>query len=249
MAKAFPTRRQRTRRAVIITSLLLFPIIMNYLSPYVILDGASQGIVNGSLILFGLLFLSSLAVGRLWCAWLCPGGGIGEIATLINDRPGPGGRWNWMKWVIWVPWLGLIAFLAISAGGYRAVNFLHLTETGVSVSEPQQYVIYYIVVGLFFGLALAAGRRAACHTICWMAPFMILGRKLRNLVGWPALRLAAQSEACMHCKRCTAQCPMSLDVHAMVQARAMEDCECILCGSCVDVCPKDVIRYRIGRGV
>ncbi len=41
--------RQRVRRGVIIFMFLLFPIIMNYLSPYVIIDGASQGIANGSL--------------------------------------------------------------------------------------------------------------------------------------------------------------------------------------------------------
>ena len=40
---------------------------------------------------------------------------------------------------------------------------------------------------------MLAGRRAGCHTICWMAPFMIIGRKLRNLVAWPSLRLTAQS--------------------------------------------------------
>ena len=50
--------RQRIRKGVILTTFLLFPIIMNYFSPYVIIDGASQGIVNGSFIVFGLMFLS-----------------------------------------------------------------------------------------------------------------------------------------------------------------------------------------------
>jgi polyferredoxin len=63
--------RQRIRKGLIIVSLLLFPVIMNYLSPYVIIDGASQGIVNGSLIVFGLQFLAALFVGRLWCGWVC----------------------------------------------------------------------------------------------------------------------------------------------------------------------------------
>ena len=35
--------RQRIRKGVILTTFLLFPIIMNYFSPYVIIDGASQG--------------------------------------------------------------------------------------------------------------------------------------------------------------------------------------------------------------
>ena len=53
------------------------------------------------------------------------------------------------------------------------------------------YITYLTVVGIFFGLAVLAGRRAGCHTICWMAPFMIIGRKIRNLAAWPLLRLVA----------------------------------------------------------
>ena len=71
------------------------------------------------------------------------------------------------------------------------MDFFHLTESGVSVTAPMQYIIYLIVVGIFFGLAVLSGGAAGCHTICWMAPFMIIGRKLRNVVAWPSLRLTA----------------------------------------------------------
>ena len=110
------------------------------------------------------------------------------------------------------------------------------------------FLIYYIIIALFFGLAVIFGRRAGCHTICWMAPFMILGRKLRNLGRWPALRLVAEPARCSNCQTCTRNCPMSLDVHNMVQAADMENSECILCGSCVDVCPKGVIHYTFSSG-
>jgi len=245
--------RQRVRKALIIVSLLLFPITMNYFSPYVILDGASQGIVNGSFILFGLMFISALFVGRLWCGWGCPAAGFGEICFAINDKPARGGKLDWIKWFMWVPWIGLIATAAISAGGYRQVNFFHLTENGISLARPYEeivfaYVIYYAVVGLFVVLSVTAGRRAACHYICWMAPFMILGRKVHNLFRWPALRLKAEPDQCINCKKCTANCPMSLDVNGMVQRGAMEHSECALCGTCVDVCPKDVIRFSFSAG-
>ena len=46
---------------------------------------------------------------------------------------------------------------------------------------------------------------------------MILGRKLHNLVNWPALQLKAETENCINCKQCTQNCPMSLDVNALVQ--------------------------------
>jgi len=36
---------------------------------------------------------------------------------------------------------------------------------------------------------------------------------------------------------------MSLDVYEMVVGKNMENAECILYGTCIDVCPKDVISY------
>ena len=36
---------------------------------------------------------------------------------------------------------------------------------------------------------------------------------------------------------------MRLDVRGMVEKGRMENAECALCGTCVDACPKRVIRY------
>lgn len=52
--------RQRVGKAIIAVTFLLFPVIINYFSPYLPLDAGSQGIINGSLLLFGLMVLSSL---------------------------------------------------------------------------------------------------------------------------------------------------------------------------------------------
>jgi ferredoxin-type protein NapH len=246
--------RQQTRKTLLLISFLLFPIIMNYMSPYVIIDGASQGIVNGSLMVFAGMFVSSLFFGRLWCGWACPAGSLGEIAFMINDRPVKGKRIDWIKWAIWVPWIALIAWAAISAGGYHSANFTLDTVNGISVAGDADrpafvaYIIYYLVVALFLVLPLLAGRRAACHTVCWMAPFMILGRKLRNTLAWPALRLQADPARCSDCLTCSTHCPMSLDVNGMVKLNAMENDECILCGSCVDGCARKAIRYSFSGG-
>lgn len=178
--------RQTTRKIVLFISLLLFPITLNYFSPYVIIDGAAQGIINGSLLVFLGMFISALFVGRLWCAWLCPAGGLQEACFSLNDKPSAGGRYNWIKWGIWIPWIGIIALSAISAGGYTKVDFFHLTNSGISAVHPMSYIIYYAVVGTIFILSITAGKRAFCHYCCWMAPFMILGRQARNLAHTPA---------------------------------------------------------------
>ncbi len=235
--------RQRIRKALVFLAFLSFPITMNFLSPYVIIDGAINGIVNGSLIMFGLMFVSSLFLGRAWCGWVCPGGGMQELVEPVNRRPVNGRKIDWIKWAIWIPWISLIIWMVVQAGGYSRVNFLHLTDTGISVDEPFKYITYYLVVLLFVGLAIFAGRRAGCHTICWMAPFMMIGCWIRNRFGWVSLRLTADTSACSDCKLCTKNCPMSLDVNSMVQIEYMEDPECILCGTCVDNCAKSAIRY------
>jgi polyferredoxin len=247
MTRQLPMR-QRIRKALVILAFLSFPVTMNFLSPYVIIDGAMNGIITGSLIMFGLMFLSSLFLGRAWCGWLCPGGGMQEIVEPVNNRPIKSKKLDWVKWIIWVPWIGLIIFLVIQAGGYQQVNFFHLTDTGISVDDPWKYITYYLVVFIFIGFAIFAGRRAGCHTICWMAPFMIIGRWIRNRFGWASLRLVANADACSDCKLCTKNCPMSLDVNAMVQIEQMEDLECILCGTCVDNCSKSAIRYSFSAG-
>jgi polyferredoxin len=246
--------RQRIRKALLLFSLLVFPITLYYFSPALILQGASQGIVNASAIVFGLLFLSALFFGRLWCGWACPAGALQEYAEPINDKRTPGGKFNGIKWFIWVPWMGLIVALTVGAGGFHTVDPLFQLETGVTMSLPLDgggppwFMIYYIIVALFGGLAIILGRRAGCHTICWMAPFMIIGRWVRNLFKWPALRLVADPAACSNCQTCTRKCPMSLDVNGMVQRAKMEDGECILCGNCVDGCSKDAIRFSFSAG-
>jgi ferredoxin len=76
-----------------------------------------------------------------------------------------------------------------------------------------------------------------------MAPFMIIGTKLSNLLKLPRLRLKANKDRCIGCDQCSRKCPMSLDVKEMVEISKMENTECVLCGECIDICPKKSIAY------
>ncbi len=174
---------------------------------------------------------------------------MGEIAEPLNNRAVNPDKVAWVKWLIWIPWMSIIIWLLVRAGGYSSVNLLHLTESGISVDAPPKYIIYFIVIALFIGLAAIFGCRTGCHTICWMAPFMIIGRWIRNRLAWPSLRLVASAETCSDCKRCVYNCPMSLDVNKMVKREQMEHSECILCGNCADTCARKAIRYSFSAGV
>ena len=242
------TTRQKIRRAAIVGSFALFPVTLYYFSPVLSLQGISVGIVSGSLLVFEGLFAVSLFFGRLFCGWACPGAGLQEIVALVRGASVKRTRINWIKWLVWGPWAATLLFLALRAGGVHAVDFTYQTRHGVSVTDLPGTIALATVLLVFVVPALALGRRAACHTICWMAPFMIIGGKVRNLLGWPALRLAVSSEPCRHCGSCTRACPMSIEVETLVQKKAMECADCILCGSCIDSCAGKVIRYSFSSG-
>jgi len=213
--------RQKIRKGIILFFFFLFPAIFYYLSPVLIVEASLKGIINGSFILFSLMFINALFLG---------------------DKRVAGG--DIIKWILWVPWVGAIVLSAVRSGGYHQIDFFYQTTYGLSIGDVQSLVIYFVVLMLLMVLpAFVFGKRSFCHYLCWMAPFMILGRKIRNFFQWDSLQLKPAPEACKHCHACTENCPMSLPVEEMVNHSRMEHAECILCGTCVDGCSEGVIIY------
>lgn len=240
-------KRQNIRKILLIVSFLFFPITIYYFSPYLIILGAADGIVTGSFIMFTALFLLSLFFGRAFCGFVCATGGLQECLTLASNKKTKGGKLNLIKYCIWVPWFGSIVFLFLRAGGFLKADFLFMTENGISVAEPFAYIIYYGVVLFIVILALTSGKRAFCHYVCWMSPFMVIGAKTADCFKIPRLRLEPDKTKCTGCGRCSEKCPMSLDVSTMVENESMQNSECILCGECIDICTKKAVRYTFKR--
>lgn len=237
---------QRIRKALIIFSFVLMPVTFVYISCPIIIEGASEGIITGGLIVFILIFASSLFFGRLWCGWLCPAGALQEIYFSINDKNTNIEKLNWLKYpvflvIIFIPLISAIR----SAGGLTHVDFFYYTDHGISIAKPGAYIIYLVQIAFITSFAILGGKRGFCHYFCPIAVIAITGRKIRNLIRWPALHLLADTSQCTDCKKCSKDCPMGLDVNIMVRQGKMENTECVLCGSCVDVCPKKAIRYAL----
>lgn len=58
-------KRQKFRRALLLISFLLFPVTIWYFSPYLIIQAASEHIMNGSFIVFCTMFLGFLCKSYL----------------------------------------------------------------------------------------------------------------------------------------------------------------------------------------
>lgn len=239
--------RQELRKLLIITSFLLFPITMYYFSPYLIIMGAFEGIVSGSMMLFLGLFIFSIFGSRLFCGWMCPAGGLGEICQVTNNKPNKGGWRKLLKYAIWVPWMGVIILAVLNAGGLSKLDFLYMTVNGVSISEPFAYIIFYIVIVIIVIASVIAGRRSFCHSICWMAPFMIFGTRVGRVLKLPQVHIKTIPERCINCLQCTKVCQMSLPVDTYIKDHQVKSTDCILCGACVDICPKETLSFTVGK--
>jgi len=238
-------KRQRIRKTLIFISFLLFPVTIWYFSPYLIIQAASEHIMNGSFFVFVAMLIFSMFFGRVWCGYICPAGGLQECCISINPKPSKQGWKNNIKYVIWTIWMIGIITTFILGKNDVTIDFFYMTDHGVSVTEIYNYVIYYGVLFILVLPALIGGRRASCHYICWMAPFMVIGSSIGRALHLPQLHIEADSSKCVSCGRCNKACPMGLDVAAMVKEGTNGSCtECIQCGACVDECPNKVVKYK-----
>ncbi|MBN2238531.1 MAG: 4Fe-4S binding protein [Dehalococcoidales bacterium] len=239
--------RERTRLVIVIIMLLLFPVILNYLSPYVSIDGAMNGIISGSLLVFLIMFVTGIFFGRAWCAWACPIAGLNELTVIVTKKVPKVKRLIIIRYTIFTVWFGVLVAGFIIAGGIKGIDPLHLTDNAVSVDEPVKFIVYYIVLFVFFGLNIWLGKRASCHAICWMSPFLVGGFLAGKLVRLPQLRIKSNRVRCTHCKVCSGRCPMGIDVESYVESGNIGSPDCILCGKCVDGCPQKVLSFGVRR--
>jgi ferredoxin-type protein NapH len=150
-----------------------------------------------------------------------------------------------IRYTIFAVWFSILIACFILAGGIKGVDPLHLTENFVSVDMPLKYITYYVVLFAFGGLYVWLGRRAACHGICWMSPFLVGGYVAGKKLKLPQLRILSEPSKCIDCRQCNKKCPMSIDVNHEVKKGEIVSLDCILCAECVDTCPKKVLRYGV----
>jgi len=172
-------------------------------------------------------------------------GGIAEATSKLRDKRIRRRGIDWIKLTYWPLWLALIFLTVVRAGGFKQVDFLYQTWHGISVSCLGSALLALIIVAIVVALTLIVGRRAFCHSLCWISPFMIIGTWIRERLRLPGLRLRAAPEKCVSCGACTSACPMSLDVQeTMVAPNKMTKRECVLCATCVDACPTEAITIH-----
>ncbi len=237
--------RQRIRKLLLLAAVLLFQakILHLFMSPVVPVFAARLGIIPGSLLVYSALFISSLFLGRAFCGWFCPGAGMQELLSLVIRRRARRGWGDRIKYAICGAWTFLVVALVLKAGGLPRVDVRFGTESGGVTQEILMRTGHFVIIGV---LGAIFGAWASCRYICWIAPFLVLGRRIRDFVRSPGLRVAIKSDACSGCQRCRDVCPMNVQMLLERETSIRSD-DCILCGNCVDVCPEQALRFALSR--
>jgi len=239
----------KIRKILTLISLLVFPLTLNFFSPYVSVDGAFNGILSGSVLLFITMLLTGLVFRRSWCSYICPVAALSEFGESINSKTVNRKRLGILRYSIFAIWFSVLILGFVLAGGIKSIQPLYLTETGISVDMPIKYITYYMVLGILVLLTLTVGKRGACQSICWMSPFLVAGSWLGEKLHLPQYQVVSKPQKCIHCSQCNKVCPMSIDVMKEQETGRVGSFDCIDCGRCSGVCPKNVLDLKFHKVV
>ena len=202
------------------------------------------GIV-GVLIFYGIatavIILGTVLFGRrLQCSTLCLFNGFAaEVFDPAMPLVGTAHKLSRKQKTLltiarWV-FLSVACFFSL----WWTASLLGFTSTSaravLAKSETYIYLAGELLMAMFFWVAFLG------RGYCYYCP---LGTVLSGLARIGGQRIDTNLTQCIKCGRCTAICPMSIDVSTVAGKRmAVKNSLCVGCGHCVDECPTKTLRY------
>lgn len=203
-----------------------------------------EDLILFNLLLLGLMILllwSSMALGRLWCGWLCPQSIFADLADWIEIRTGKQTPSAFLFHAVSIPITGVFALTTLFyfvSPSWLLRSEIILSFNAASVSLITVWAVLYLNMIYF--------RRGFCRYVCPYGKFLtIIADNDSMLLELPADRKAE----CIDCEACVDVCPVGVDI------RLGAGGDCIMCGRCLEDCPvewtgdpgQSLIRYRTGN--
>ncbi len=235
----FPKYKQVFRRTIhiIVSSFLFIGLSLygnvNFEFSEIFFD-LYAGVVTGALIqfIFARLILPFI-MGNAFCSRACWNGAMFEYTDQFNPKvKKPKVRKEWIAF----GYIGLLILISSVAS--------YIYNPAVFEGSKRYWIIGENVVIMAIGIIVSRywGTRAYCRTFC---PFISISGIFAK---YSIFKITPTDyKSCNSCGLCNKACPMLIDVRKAVRANErIKSKSCILCETCVTVCPKDCINLSPG---
>lgn len=215
--------------------------------------GVFRGNWNWRFLIYPLLIIGFVGVifGRAVCGWACPIGFLqrvtGKVPRFLKKKYpfikklGQHKIDRYLRYVKYFIFIGLVIVTTVWIGfmftDLCPVGFL-VGTIPILILHPGEYVpneFFYPALFIFilFFILIFIVERGWCRYFCPVGAMLAPFNKI-SLV-----HVSVDKKRCDHCNVCSDVCPMGIDVPNMNR-----DTECILCGKCVEICPKNIIKLE-----
>jgi len=213
---------------------------------YWLVSGTIHPVHPAALVIFLAVLLMSLLAKKSFCSWLCPVGALSESAHKLGRRLfGRNFRtWLWLDLLLrgikYLLLLLFVKFILLDMSAEALVRFLDAPYWAVSDVKMLHFFTSMsrttIVVLAFLTFLSLLYKMFWCRYLC---PY----GALLGLVSMLSLfKIRRDVSECTGCRRCTAACPSSLEVHTCTSVSSPE---CTGCLTCVSNCPEqDVLAMQ-----
>lgn len=196
----------------------------------------------------GILIFFGVILGRAICGFLCP---FGFFQDLLNRIPfyKKIKEWKGDRILRHLKYIILVVFVIVLPIIYKLTPFYckYICPSGtvagilLAISDNSLFHVFGKIFAWKFSLLIIVIItsimifRPFCKYICPLGAFYGFFNRIS------LFSISLDEEKCIGCKRCHSACEMCVDPSANPNSA-----ECIRCGKCINVCPKDALHYCIG---
>ncbi len=200
------------------------------------------GIIRPFAVVFLIVAILTLFIGRSFCGWFCHMGSWQDAARFAMDR-----KWRWLRPLhgagtlllpalcLLLPFIG-IAVVWIQGGPPTAFEFAWSDIPVLDITASELLISLVLLVVINQALF---GARAICRFFCPLGLWL----KFFDLFSRMRIRRTGNSLCAASCLQCNQHCRMGVDVnYQTARFGEVKDLQCVKCGTCTVSCPQEKLR-------
>lgn len=170
---------------------------------------------------------------RGWCGWACWTAMILDLLPYKKNAGWVPGKLRWLRYVFFCLSLALVLILWYGFG-YRFQN------------RTTSLIWLLIGNGIYYASAIALAfifkdNRAFCKYLCPITAILKVTSR------FSLFKIRGQACLCNDCGACEKICPMNIRIPEYIKnGERVLSTECILCETCMSVCPTEALELSVG---